>query len=224
MFHLARRLVPATLYTLWILLVLYPNPTLLPRAISQGLDPQVDAAAVAHLASELPDDPAYIERQVLDRYVPYAVPWQTLGVPWYFPTTTEVLRQGSGDCQSRALVLASILEAKGIPYHLEASFDHIWVSYPTKQPNEMENSAIRMLTDDANGRRLQVPQHWDWGETYRIEKEYFWDYMPASRKFLLFSGPVLIFLRRRLLRSVRLVTLAHLPRSARAVGLSYPAE
>ena len=58
--------------------------------------------AVAALAATMPDDPRLIEQRVLDDVVPYAYDWQTAGVPWYFPTTEQALRAGSGDCESRA--------------------------------------------------------------------------------------------------------------------------
>lgn len=143
---------------LWIMLTLYPNPMLLTRSILHAINPPVDAAAVANWANELPNDPAYIERQVLDRYVPYSVPWQTYGVPWYYPTTREVVAAGQGDCEARMLVLASILKAKGIPYRIEASFDHIWVEYPGKQTNPLEDQQLAILQ---NG-KLQLPDRWDW--------------------------------------------------------------
>ena len=185
-------------YLLWTILVLYPNPMLLARSVPRALDPPVDPSAVEAWADELPEDPAYIERRVLDEYVPYAVPWQTAGVPWYFPTTGEVVRQRSGDCQARMLVLASILEAKGIPYRVEASLDHIWVAYPGKKATAMENSGISLLTDEDGARELRVPERWDWRESYRIEKDYFWDNMPQGRKLVLFAGLGAIFFRRRL--------------------------
>ncbi len=211
--RLPRRAAILPVYALWVLLVLYPNPTLLVRAIANASEPRIDPAAVRGWAAELPDDPAYIEQQVLGKYVPYSVPWQTLGVPWYFPTTGEVVAMGSGDCQARMLVLASILEAKGLPYKLQASLDHIWVEYAQKQPNGMENAAIAIMDDG----QLQVPAQWDWRETYRIEREYFWDYMPLGRKLLLFGGLGLIFFRRRV---AGLLTGLHahfplLPRPAR---------
>lgn len=202
MTRFARRAAPALLYALWSLLALYPDPRLLARSVPQGLEPRIQPEAVRAWAAELPDDPAYIEQQVLDRYVPYGVPWQTHGVPWYFPTTAEVVAQGRGDCQARMLVLASILQAKGLPYRLEASFDHIWVWYEDKSPSALENEAITLMINDASGRRLQLPERWDWQDTYRIEKEYFWDLMPLQRKLLLFGGLALIFFRRRLARLV----------------------
>lgn len=200
MARLMRRSGPILIYVLWILFALYPNPTLLTSSARRSLDPQVDAEAVRAWAADLPDDPALIEQQVLAEYVPYSVPWETHGVPWYFPTTREVVEQGGGDCQARMLVLASILEAKGIPYKLQASFDHIWVEYDNKIPNRMENDSIALMRNDGDGLRLQVPAEWDWRETWRIEKEYFWDYMPTSRKLMLFGGVAAIFFRRRWMR------------------------
>lgn len=212
---ISRRLLPGAavllVYVLWVFVVLYPNPTLLARSIPQALDPDVDPAAVRKWADELPDDPAYIERRVLDEYVPYSVPWQTVGVPWYFPTTEEVVAQGSGDCQARMLVLASILEAKGIPYRLEASLDHIWVWYPGKKPTAMENGAIALMFEEDGSRKLRLPKEWDWRESYRIEKDYFWDTMPTGRKLVLFAGLGAIFFRGRLTEQLSKVRAALTP-------------
>lgn len=202
MFRRLRRTRILLLYALWTLFVLYPNPALLARSVPQSLHPRIEPDAVRHWADELPNDPAYIEAQVLSKYVPYAVPWRTHGVPWYFPTAAEVVAQGSGDCQARMLVLASILEAKGIPYKLEASFDHIWVDYQKKRPSALENKMIAIMENDGYGMRLQLPERWDWREGWRIEKEYFWDFMPLGRKLFLFGGLALIFFRRCVLRAV----------------------
>ena len=100
------------------------------RSIEHIRHPSIDPAAVASIARSLPNDPRLIKQAVLTRIVPYAYDWQTAGVPWYFPTTREAIAQKSGDCESRAVVLASILAYKHIPYSLHMSFDHIWVDYP----------------------------------------------------------------------------------------------
>jgi hypothetical protein len=196
-----RRLVIALASLAWAMAVLYPNPALLARAVVNARDPDIDPAAVAAWAATLPDDPEAVEAAVLGRYVPYAVPWQTRGVPWYFPTTAEVVADGSGDCQGRMLVLASLLEAKGIPYTLRASLDHIWIEYPKKRPNGLENPAIAIMDDG----RLRVPERWDWRETYRIEREYFWDFMPLGRRLLLLGGLAAIWWGRSLLALLRRV-------------------
>src|SRR5450756_1881030 len=120
----------------WVLVILYPDPGVLVRSVRNTLRPRVEPQAAAALARSLPDDPRAIEAYVLDRQVPYAYDWQSAGVPWYFPTASEAVRAGRGDCESRALVLASILTAKGIPNELRMSFDHILplihISEPTR--------------------------------------------------------------------------------------------
>ncbi|MGH9173855.1 MAG: hypothetical protein ACRD1H_05840, partial [Vicinamibacterales bacterium] len=192
-------LVAIGLCLLWSIVVLYPNPTLLPRAVANAYEPKIDPEAVRELSAQLPDDPAYIEKQLEGELLPYEVPWETYGVPWYYPTTAEVMEKGVADCQGRMLVFASILEDKGIPYRLRASIDHIWVEYEAKQENRIENAAIAVMDNGS----LQVPATWDWRETYRIEKEYFWDAAPLSRKLLLFGGLAAILLRHRIARAVR---------------------
>ena len=184
---------------LWSLAVLYPNPLMLTNAIANTADKKIDPEAVRHWADELPDDPAYIESQVEGPLVPYEVPWETYGVPWYFPTTREVVEHGAGDCQARLVVFASILEAKGIPYEIRASIDHIWVEYEGKAANRIENASIAVVDDG----RIQLPQQWDWRDTWRVEKHYYWDTAPVGRRILLVSGLILILFRGPLLRFVR---------------------
>lgn len=196
---LNRRSATVVLCCFWALFVLYPNPALAVRSIPNAYDPVIDPAAVQHWADELPDDPAFIEQQVEKVYVPYAVPWETHGVPWYFPTTAEVVNEGRGDCQARMLVFASILEAKGIPYTIRASFDHIWVEYENKVPNRIEQPQIAVMDNGS----LQIPERWDWRESWRIEREYFWDEAPLGRKLLLFGGLFGILIRRQLVRGAR---------------------
>ncbi len=196
--RLVRAAVTFLLCLIWALFVLYPNPLLLLRSIPRAIHPPIDPAAVRPLARKLPDDPDTIQRLVLDKYVPYSVPWTTMGVPWYFPTPKEVLAQGSGDCEARMVVLASVLEAKHIPFKIEASVDHIWVWYPKKRPNALENNSVAFIKRTGGKVRIQVPKGWRWQESYRLEREYFWDPAPLSRKLLLFGGLFLIPLRHRL--------------------------
>jgi len=168
--------------------VLYPNPLTLGRSIAHVVDPDVDPQAARAVAATLPDDPRLIERAVLERIVPYSYDWQASGVPWYFPTTAEALKAGRGDCESRALVLASILDAKGIPYELRMSFDHIWVDYPGKQASAIENDAV-VLVDD---RGWRWPEQLDLREELRNQMAFYWTPMPLMRKSLLLGGLVAI--------------------------------
>src|SRR4051812_9314401 len=84
---------------LWSLLVLYPNPYMLYISAQRAWSPPVDSQAVRQLAVTLPDNPRAIEDAVNTTLVPYAVPWEIQGVPWYFPDAAEVLQSGQGDCQ-----------------------------------------------------------------------------------------------------------------------------
>ncbi|MBI3972933.1 MAG: transglutaminase domain-containing protein [Chloroflexi bacterium] len=187
------------LSTLWLLLICYPNPRLLWRSIQHTVKPPVDPEAVRQWAGTLPGDPVAIERAVHER-VQYAIPWQTFRVPWVFASPAQTLAIGYGDCQARAVVLASVLAAKGIPHQLRASIDHMWVDYPGKQANVLENDAKTFWSRhppaggaEGGGFHFRLPQI-DWAETYRIEKEYFWDAAPLSRRLALVAGLAIIWL------------------------------
>lgn len=188
---------------LWTLFVLYPNPSRLVVAAVHAWSPVVDPQAVTHMAAALPDDPQVIEAAVESTLVPYAVPWETYGVPWYFPTPAEVLARGQGDCQARAVVLASILEAKGIPFKFVGSFDHLWIEYPKKQATPLERAEVAIVAQQPNGRyRFQWPQLVEWQRSWEIERAYFWDAMPGGRLWLLIGGWLLIGWRGRGTRRV----------------------
>lgn len=178
----------------WLLVALYPDPSLLLRSIGNIRAPDVDAAAVQGLAATLPDDPRLIEREVLDRIVPYAYDWQVDGVPWYFPSTAEALASGRGDCESRVVVLASILEAKGIPYQILMSFDHIWVDYPGKIPTAIENDDVVLAQRADGGFNWGWPADFDLGAEVSAQVRTFWTPMPTSRRLLLFGGVLALLL------------------------------
>lgn len=203
------------LVLLWTLLVLYPNPQRLLVSVPRVWSPSVDAAAVRELAATLPDDPRAIEAFVNTTLVPYAVPWQTYGVPWYVPTVSEVLAEGQGDCQARAIVLASLLEAKGIPATFVGSFDHLWVDYPGKQPTPIENASVAIVAQEPDGAyRFRWPEVIDWRTSWAIERAYFWDAMPGERLALLLAGWLLIGLRRYLSGwGGKILLSRHLPRT-----------
>ncbi len=180
------------LWASWALVALYPDPGVLVESTRNLLRPRVQPDAVAALAATMPNDPRLIEQRVLRDVVPYAYDWQTAGVPWYFPTTEQALRAGSGDCESRAVVLASILAAKHIPYDLRVSFDHIWVEYPGKQPNALENDAVALAGQKDGRFFLRWPSQLSFGEEWRAQTAIYWTPMPASRQMLLLAGLVTI--------------------------------
>ena len=182
----------ALLLVLWVVVVLYPDPNVLWDSIQNIRQPDVDAAAVAGLARRLPNDPRLIEAAVQQRIVPYAYDWQVNGVPWYFPTTEQVLQEGRGDCESQAMLLASILKAKGIPYQLRMSFDHIWVDYPGKRPNAIENDSL-VLAERKGGRFVfHWPRQFHLRQAISDQLATYWTPMPGVRQGLLLGGVLLI--------------------------------
>lgn len=184
------------LLPLWVLLVLYPNPLKLAVSLHRLASPRVDPGAVASLAAALPQEPAEIEAAVLEA-LPYRYDWEAYSMPWYYPTVTEALEKGQGDCKARAIVLASVLEARGIPYRLNSSPTHIWVDYPGKQENAAENPDVGFYQVDpeTGDRSFRFPRV-DVAGSFRVFWRGFWSPMPVLRKALLLLGPaVLISLR-----------------------------
>ena len=130
-------------------------------------------------ARSLPNNPRLIEAAVEQRIVPYAYDWQVNGVPWYFPTAAEAMREGRGDCESRAIVLASIFKAKGIPYQLRMSFDHIWVDYPGKRPNAIENDSLVFAERKGGHFVFHWPKQFHLGQEISDQLAVYWTPMPG---------------------------------------------
>lgn len=181
---------------LWILLVLYPNPLNLAISIQRGISPNTDPSAVESLSQELPSDPVAIEKAVLER-IPYSYDWETYSMPWYVPTVKQALDKGRGDCKARALVLASILEAKNIPYRLNWSPNHVWVEYEGKQDTSLENPDVKFYQQDpeTGERSFQFPRI-PFGEVWNSFWRGFWSPMPVVRKALLVLGSVMLIIIR----------------------------
>jgi hypothetical protein len=184
------------LLILWVLLVLYPNPVRLATSVQRLVNPGIDTAAVESAAASLPDDPAAIEDSVLES-IPYGYDWQVYGMPWYFPTVNEVMQAGEGDCKGRALVLASVLEAKDIPYSLNTSPIHVWVDYEGKEQTEVENqnASFYQLDPETGQRSFGLPSI-DPMEVLDTFWGGFWSPMPAVRKALLLVGLIILIAAR----------------------------
>jgi TM2 domain-containing membrane protein YozV len=172
----------------WILLVLYPNPWRLGTGLKRIINPHTDPAAVVSLAQDMPSDPALIENEVL-KLIPYSYDWQTYGMPWYCPSVREVLQKGKGDCKAQALVLASILQAKGIPNHIHWSLQHVWVDYPAKVETGLEKNGLYQKNSETGKESWHLPVTPPGG----VLSELWTDFvrtMPDMRKILLLGGLV----------------------------------
>jgi hypothetical protein len=188
------------IFILWILFVLYPNPLNLIISLQRVFNFDADPGAVEFMLNDLPSDPVDIEKAILAR-IPYHHDWEVYGMPWYCPTIEQVLRRGEGDCKARALVLASVLEAKNISYQVNYSPTHVWVDYEGKQDTPSENAQVDFFIRDpeTGERRFQIP-HMGLSKVMDSFRQAFWDPMPDSRRALLISGLLALIAARVILR------------------------
>ena len=197
-----RRYFPLILI-LWILFVLYPNPLNLIISIQRVFNFDTDPGAVEFMLNDFPSDPVAIEKAVLAG-IPYRYDWELYNMPWYCPTIEEVLERGEGDCKARALVLASVLEAKSIPYQVHSSPIHVWVDYEGKQETSIENAQVEFYQYDpeTGERRFQIPDISP-GKLMDSWQQQFWTPMPDGRKALLILGLSALIAARVILRKKR---------------------
>jgi len=188
--RLVRRLLLSVFVLAWGVVVLYRDPRKLIDSFRRLAHPPVDEEAVGQLAASLPDDYEAIQRYVSD-YVPHKPAWVVYGLPWYYPTVAEVLANKAGDCQARAILSASILAAKNMPYTMRYSFDHVWVDYPGKQVKGLEDPSTSFVSDEGEGWARRLPKKVPLREIAKVRIAYHWTPMPASQKALLVGGVVL---------------------------------
>jgi len=200
---LLRHCLVLSLVMLWSGAVFYPDPRPFVESVSRLRHPPVDRAAVASIADDLPAQYKALEDFAL-QYVAYVPAWAAYDLPWYFPTVAEVVREKAGDCQARAVFFASLLEAKGLPYTLRYSFDHVWVDYPGKQVTDLEDPATSFVADSGEGWLASLPDRIPVWTILKTRVQYHWTPMPAERKAMILVGAGLIFGygERRLLRRV----------------------
>ena len=188
------------LFILWIIFVLYPNPVNFIFSIHRLRNFDADPGAVEFMLNDFPSDPIAIEKAVLT-YIPYRHDWTVYNMPWYCPTIEEVLERETGDCKSRALVLASVLEAKNITYQINLSPTHVWVHYESKQDTSIENDEVEFYQyDPETGERSFKIPNMAFSRVWNAFWQSFWDPMPESRKALLISGPLALIAARVIFR------------------------
>lgn len=184
------RLFGVLFFATWVLLTLYPNPAYLARSVYRLFNPPVDAsiaAAFDHYFAGL-DEAHAIDAKVQSEF-PYQYDWVTYNLPWYFPTVNEAFANMAGDCKTRLVVLASVLESRGIAYTVSVSPTHIWVEYEGKSTNRIENAEVALFSS-AGGGMLTIPAHFELRRSFDSFWTAFWTYMPVDRKFSLGAGAI----------------------------------
>ena len=178
--------------TIWILLILFPNPALLPLNVYRFFElPTRPTDDVRLVADSLPANATAIERYV-DDHIHYAYDFQTYGAVWYLPTPSDVLKAQQGDCKSKAVLLASLLEAKQIPHAVEVSPVHFWVDYSGKpRTNFTEQYETTRVAFVENG-QFKLPDQTNVLLSLNIYKDLVWTSMPLLRKIALITGLALI--------------------------------
>lgn len=160
------------LFSLGVLLVLYPKVWLLPeqydrlRNLDALIDPDYAALAPleAQVREKLPDDAdAKAALQVVERvvyeHVPYAHDWVTWGVACYLPTVEEVFRMGREDCDGRAIVAASLLRRIGYEAWVVSDMLHAWVETPHSEsmgPTSAEKTLVSAPDPSKTGGPTEV--------------------------------------------------------------------
>ncbi|MFP4643650.1 MAG: hypothetical protein ACLFM0_04775 [Spirochaetales bacterium] len=178
----------------WTLFTLYPQPSDLVRSVYRVFDPPIDGE-VASRHEYLFDDlssPVAIERDVKEA-VPFHYDWETYGMPWYYPSAEEAFAVMAGDCKTQLMVLASMLESKGIAYTVKVSPTHVWVEYEGRSESDIENDDVAMFSAEGNAgdgeqRAFTLPRSIDLERSFRAFWTAFWHYMPVDRKVSLVSG------------------------------------
>lgn len=197
-FSLSYRRLAIAFALLWIFLVLYPRPTALGESIYRLFQFPSSPPNVEHINYDMTmeidpttEAPA-IERYILQQ-VPYMYDWQVYNLPWYFPTTSEALQKGMGDCKTRLVILVLTFESLGIPYEVYLSPSHIWIYYEGKKETRIENKEVTLLINDGENIRFQMPTVY-WRHNFEAFWEAFWTHMPLDRKVSLLAGLSFSFL------------------------------
>jgi hypothetical protein len=171
----------------WTFLACYPDPSIFPRNIARYRRLPVDSEIEQSMGWELPSEPGTIELFVDSLLVPTS-DWALYRVPWYVPTAREAARALHGDCEAKAILFASLLAGKSVPFEIRASFNHIWVDYPGRKPRPGEAQELAYLEGEPGRLRLHWPGRVSWRRVLAAQRDQLWSAMPLARKAALLLG------------------------------------
>ena len=184
-------MIVAAMLALWTFIVCFPNPYIFARNVMRYIRLPIDPSIIEIIEAEVPDEPREIEKFAL-ALVKYQYDWENYGAPDYVATARQAVDRRRGDCEDRAVVLASLLEAKNIPYDLKASVVHYWVDYPGKKARMHENEDVAFFGKEDGKFRFKMPDMSQLLYYLKSGKKGLWDVMPTSRKMLMLSGWMLV--------------------------------
>ncbi len=157
---------------------LYPHPSLFVRDVRHlrhlEMMPEPDNPALAPWAVQLqsrigPDVTAAQRLPIVEAFVyekvPYAFDWDVWGVADYLPTVSEAVAKARGDCGTRALIAASLLQRYDPTAHLVMDGRHMWVAsaagacmHPTG-PGVIEATPSGLRTNWSNLLNIRGPAY-----------------------------------------------------------------
>jgi len=84
------------------------------------------------------------------------------------------------------------MKAKGMPFTLRYSFDHVWVDYPGKQAPAMEDPSTSFVADSGGGWWAKLPTRIPLWSIIQVRVGYQWTPMPLAQKIMIVIGSVMI--------------------------------
>jgi len=186
-------LIVIAMLLIWTFVICFPNPYIFIRNGIRYVRPPVDPSIIQLIEEEIPEEPVEMEKFVL-ALIQYKYDWENYGMPDYVATARQAVSKRRGDCEDRAIVLASLFEAKNMPYDLKASLVHYWIEYPGKKPNRGENEKVAFVGKVDGKYKIKLPDLGQWRRYMRAGRKGLWDAMPNYRKVLMISGWALILL------------------------------
>lgn len=178
---------------LWTFLSCYPNPLAFLRSAARLSHLPTDPHLAERMGWQTPDRaedlPVFVDGLLLP-----AADWQIYRVPWYLATPGEAVRVGAGDEEARALILASLLQEKGIPFQVCVSPRGMWVQYPGGGSAAGGTDGEAWLVYQDGRLRLHRPRRAPWGEMFAAIWRRCWTTAPPVRRATWIFGLIWVLL------------------------------